>query len=86
MIDTPKNAHEHDVEWITEKVMALTPQMRFKAVDGYDSVFKQAFDSEPLEQKKSNAGRRAANIRLRMFVEKFYKASQGYCVAPPKKA
>lgn len=84
MIELPAQAHKDDVEWITEMVMALTPQMRFKAIEGYDSVFTQAFDSEPLQQKKNNAGRRAANIRLRKFVERFCKAAMGYTIQPPK--
>ena len=43
---------------------------RKRAIEGYKKVFKAAYDAEPVEHKKSNAARRAANTRLREFVKK----------------
>ncbi|AUR88524.1 hypothetical protein NVP1115B_49 [Vibrio phage 1.115.B._10N.222.49.B11] len=83
MMDIPNKAHKDDVGWITEKLKPLLPQMRSRAVYGYDEVFTAAYDSEPTEHRKSNKGRKAANTRLRLFVDKFYKASIGHTIKPP---
>jgi len=82
-MDIPKNAHEHDVDWIKDRLKLLTPQMRCRAVDGYENAFRLAYESEDVMQKKSNAARREANLRLRNFVDRFYKSAIGHCAPPP---
>jgi hypothetical protein len=79
----PEVAHEHDAEWIKEQLNKLPPQMRYKAVSGYDGVYNDAFEAETTAHKRSNAARRAANLRLRIFVDKFYKAAMGHTIKPP---
>lgn len=79
----PKNAHEHDLEWIKDRLALLNPQMRARAVNGYDKAFSMAYDSELVVHKKSNAARNEANTRLRFFVDRFYKAAMGICAPPP---
>lgn len=83
-MNTPDCAHDADKDWISDQIEKLPPQMRFKAVSGYESVFSKAADNEPVDHKKVNAGRKAANTRLRLFVERFYKAAMGHTIKPPK--
>lgn len=82
-MNIPNCAHELDRDWIQEQLNKIPPQMRVRAVDGYQSVFDGAYESEPISHKKINAGRRAANLRLRLFVDKFYKSAMGHCAPPP---
>lgn len=82
-MNIPNCAHELDREWIQEQLNKLPPQMRVRAVEGYQGVFDSAYQNEPVSHKKSNAGRRSANLRLRLFVDKFYKAAMGHTIQPP---
>ena len=79
----PKNAHKEDAEFITEQLEKLSPQTRQKAIIGYDSVFEATYDQVEVEHKKMNAARRAANLRLREFIDKCARASMGYTEQPP---
>lgn len=83
-MNVPKNAHEHDLEWIKDRLALLTPQMRARAVDGYENAFRLVMESDLPEQKKTNAARHEANFRLRMFVDRFYRAAMGHCAPPPQ--
>ena len=42
-----------------------------KAWEGYQKVYKKAFDFEPVDHKKENFARRTANTKLRLYVAKF---------------
>lgn len=79
----PSQAHPDDIKWITEVMDTLTPQLRAKAMQGYDSVYKEAMQVDLPPHRLTNHARRSANTRLRIFAGKFAKASMGYCSAPP---
>ena len=64
------SVHKHDVKWIQQQLNRLPIQYKQKARQGYEQAWQEAHDLEPIEHKKSNAARRAANIRLRLFVER----------------
>ena len=66
----PKRCHEHDKKWIEEQLQKLPPFAVRRAIDGYDKVFTESYDNEPIEYKKENKARRDANTRLREYVEK----------------
>lgn len=61
--------HKHDQQWFKEQVAKLPSAYVEQAYEGYQKVWEAAYDAEPVEHKKQNAARRAANIRLRQFVE-----------------
>lgn len=66
--------HEHDEDWVRDTIMTIQdPAHKKIAWDGYKSVFAEAYNLEPLEHKKMNKARHAANVRLRAFVEKSNK-------------
>ena len=65
--------HKHDQQWFREQLAKLPAAYIKQAKDGYQSVWKAAFEAEPIEHMKQNAARRAANIRLREFVDKVTK-------------
>lgn len=62
--------HPHDKKFITEQLRELPYSMHNKAITGYQSAYIAAHDAEPIDHKKSNAARSAANTRLREFVKK----------------
>lgn len=65
--------HKHDKKWFNEQLAKLPPAYIQKAKEGYQAVYEAAYEAEPIEHKKSNAARRAANIRLRLYVERINK-------------
>ena len=65
--------HKHDQQWFREQLAKLPAAYIKQAKDGYQSVWKSAFEAEPIEHMKQNAARRATNIRLREFVDKVTK-------------
>lgn len=65
--------HKHDEKWFKEQIAKLPAAYVEKAYEGYQKVWEAAFAAEPIEHKKQNVARRAANIRLREFVEKIQK-------------
>lgn len=66
----PCKFHQHDAQFIKAQINKLPQALKTTAIDGYERVYKDAWDSEPIEHKKSNSARRAANTRLREYVEK----------------
>lgn len=66
----PKRHHQHDRKWIEEQLKKLPPSALATAIKGYEKVFSESYDSEPIEHKKMNKARFAANTRLREYVEK----------------
>lgn len=63
--------HPHDAHWYSEQIKRLPVPMQRKAREGYERVWLAAYEAEEVEHRRSNAARRAANIRLREYVEKF---------------
>ena len=70
----PQLYHSHDTRWIVERMAELPRQYRHKAMIGYTEAYKEAYDSAP-DIRKECAGRRAANTRLRLFVERVKRIS-----------
>ena len=66
----PDNYHPDDANWIAEQLAALPVNYRIRAAKGYSDAYAQAHDAEPLDHKKDNRARFAANTRLRKFVQK----------------
>lgn len=66
----PERYHQHDKKWIEEHLKKLPPSALATAIRGYEKVFSESYDSEPVEHKKMNKARFAANTRLREYVGK----------------
>jgi hypothetical protein len=62
--------HKHDQKWFREQLAKLPTAYIKQAKEGYQAVWEATYEAEPIEHKKQNAARRAANIRLREFVER----------------
>lgn len=69
----PKLHHQHDRKWIEEQLKKLPPSALATAIKGYEKVFSESYDNEPIEHKKENKARHAANTRLRLYVQKVIK-------------
>lgn len=62
--------YKDDEKWVTEQIVKIhDPQIRVKVWQAYKKVFDETFDNEPMEHKKENKARFAANNRLRIFVK-----------------
>ncbi|WP_324251605.1 hypothetical protein [Photorhabdus bodei] len=83
-VSMPQHFYPDDGKWIQEMLLSLVPSTRGKALWWYAEVYQAAWDEEPVSYRKDNAARRAANIRLREFVRKHARASQGYTEKPLK--
>lgn len=70
----PERYHQHDRKWIEEQLKKLPPSALTTAIRGYEKVFSENYDSEPIEHKKMNKARCAANTRLREYVKKVISA------------
>ena len=66
----PARYHKDDQKWIEEQLKKLPPFALRRAIEGYDKVFSESYDNEPIAYKKENKARRDANTRLREYVEK----------------
>ncbi len=72
-----------DASWIQEQLGTLPPGQRGKIALAYAEVYQEAFDAEPVSYRQENAGRRAANTRLRLFADRYARASVGHTQPPP---
>ena len=63
-----------DEPWVIRQINQLPQKLRQRALTGYEEAFKEAFEKEPISYKKDNAARRAANTRLREYVENVNKS------------
>lgn len=66
----PHSLYGADTEWINQQLGYLTEDEREKICDAYSKAFREAELNETVEHKKVNAGRFAANSRLRIFIKK----------------
>lgn len=66
----PRQYHQHDKKWLEEQLKKLPPSALNSAINGYEKVFSESYDSESIVHKKENKARYAANTRLRKYVEK----------------
>jgi hypothetical protein len=66
----PSHYFPHDKKWIEEKLAILNIVERARVCAAYSHVYLTTLEAEPSEIKKENAARRAANERLRVFIDK----------------
>lgn len=66
----PKTHHASDRRYIQTQLARLPYAYRVKACEGYSSAWTEAYESEPELRHKENEARRAANLRLRAYVDK----------------
>jgi len=59
-----------DTKWLNEKLGYLNDEDRKKVCNAYSKAFLEAAALQPAEHRKEGAGRKAANTRLRIFIEK----------------
>lgn len=67
---TPETVHKDDLKWVSQQLAQLPTAYRAKACTAYSKVWREAHDAEPKLHCKENAGRFAANSRLREYVQK----------------
>lgn len=61
--------HKDDKKWIIQQLARLPGRYRQTAMQGYDKVFREVYDATPLPHQKEGEARRAANTRLRRYVD-----------------
>lgn len=71
----PTHHHPDDARWLSDQLAQLPLRLRERAAAGYSAAYQAAYESEPMEHKRENAARFAANSRLRLFVRKALHAS-----------
>jgi uncharacterized membrane protein len=62
--------YETDKKWINEQLEKLPRELRKKITYKYNQAFNAAHNKEPIEHKKVEAGRFAANTKLRIYMNK----------------
>ncbi|ARF51117.1 hypothetical protein [Pantoea stewartii] len=73
---------QEDGKWIQEQLNGLPASMRHKVATQYAEVYQAAFDAEPTPYRQQNAGRREANTRLRLYVQRYQNAAMGLTEKP----
>lgn len=69
-VTLPVNHSDKDSVWLSEQLLKLKPQHRITACVGYSEAYTEAFSAQDIEHKKENSARKAANTRLRGFIQK----------------
>ena len=72
----PETLHPDDVKWLQQQLVTIPLQQRVTACLAYSKVWQEANDAEPMLHCKENAGRFAANSRLRAYIAKVKAAMQ----------
>lgn len=80
--EMPDHFCDADRAWIQEQLLQLDPTTRVKIADEYARVYREVWDKEPVLFRKDNKARRNANTRLRVYVQKYARASRGYTLPP----
>lgn len=70
----PETLHPDDTKWLQQQLARIPLQHRVTACLAYSKVWQEAHDAEPLQHCKENAGRFAANSRLRAYIKKVHAA------------
>ncbi|EIA3425203.1 hypothetical protein K7E13_004922 [Salmonella enterica] len=78
----PEHYLTDDENWIQEQLLQLDPTTRVKIARKYAEAYLAAWDKEPVPFRKDNKARRNANTRLRVYVQKYARASRGYTLPP----
>lgn len=79
----PTSFVREDGPWIQEMLSKLPTSQRVNIAHEYARVYQEKFDEEPVSFRQENAGRNEANTRLRLYVERYSRASQGFASPPP---
>ena len=66
----PLRMSKSDEKWIKSNLSMLPHDERLRICKAYSDVFSKYYDTESVDHKKENAGRYAANTRLRIYIEK----------------
>ena len=66
----PASHYIADAQWLNQQLGYLNDTDREKVCEAYSKAFNAAVNAEPLEHKQTNAGRFAANSRLRVYMAK----------------
>ena len=69
-IKLPSNYHPHDEKWLIEQLQKLSEKDRVTARIGYNEVYTKVYTEESIVYRKGNSARKAANVRLRKFIDK----------------
>ena len=69
-VTLPVSHSDRDSTWLSEQLLKLKPQHRITACVGYSEAYTEAFMAQDVEHKKENSARKAANTRLRGFIDK----------------
>lgn len=67
----PNRFYVADAKWLEEQLAKLPVNIALEICGKYSAAYRDAFDAESLEHKRENAGRKAANTRLRKFVKSY---------------
>lgn len=78
----PEQYCDADRDWIQEQLLQLDPTTRVKIAAEYARVYQEEWDKEPVSFRKGNRARRSANTRLRVYVQKYARASRGWMLSP----
>ncbi len=66
-----------DAQYINQKLSTLQRDERARVCMAYSKAYKLEYDKEPIEYKKVNKARLAANIRLMIYIDKKIKKTLG---------
>ena len=70
----PSKHYEHDAQWINKMLnYCYDMRERLKVCEAYSKVFSDNFDTSIVEHKRFNVARKAANTRLRIYINKKFK-------------
>lgn len=61
-------AERENNKWVDQQIQKLPFNLRVKARANWHLVYNEVFDNEQDPNYKTNRARRAANIRLRVYV------------------
>ena len=69
-VTLPINHCEDDADWIEQQLLRLPTKYQLQARASYTDIYKETYDAEPSEHRRTNKARSAANTRLRLFVKR----------------
>jgi len=64
-----------DIQFVVKQLSKLPHDKQQYASDAYTRVYNAAYDAEPVQHKKNNAARKAANERILNYVQKITELS-----------
>lgn len=79
----PDHYCKDDERWIADKLAELPQKARKNISMSYSDVYLEEYDKEPVQHKKENKARRAANTRLRKYVERYSSVMKCKVHEPP---